>query len=109
MQPFPWRAPEVESKFTLHLHFSFYPLIEECRPTRGGVSFSGYYFLLGRWVSLRNSDSPEGRRGYIAHLEREEFREREFPIEELSALWKTLSAISIPLGNGSTPSMAPTS
>ena len=65
------------------------------------MPFSGYYFGLGSWVNLRSGDYPDQRgRGYIAHLERGgEFREREFPIEQLWALKKTLRAISIPLGS----------
>jgi hypothetical protein len=95
MNPFPWRAPELEIKLALHPRSWFSPVIEQCRPpcVRQLLPHTGYYFGLGSW------DSQEGRRGYIASLEfHSGFREREFPIEDLWELEKTLSAISISLG-----------
>jgi hypothetical protein len=53
MQPFPWRPPELENKFTLHPRFWFVPLIEQCSPPgrQGGVPFPGYYFGLGTGIT----------------------------------------------------------
>ena len=56
----------------------------------------GTYFGLARW---RNAGD---RCGYLATQDfHGEFRECEFPLEELETLEKTLKAISIPLGSAS--------
>ena len=92
MDPFPWHPVGLGLKLALAPYACFDPVLEWYTPPS---DFShGTYFGLARW-----GDADE-RCGYVAIQDfHGEFRECEFPLEELEALEKTLKAISIPLGS----------
>src|SRR4029077_18200081 len=79
-------------KLALAPHAWFGPVLEFYRPPS---DFShGTYFGLARWGHAGD------RCGYLATQDfHGEFRECEFPLEELESLEKTLKAISIPPGS----------
>ena len=92
MSPFAWHPADLSFKLALAPHSWFDPLLEWYTPA--GDFSRGTYFSLARW---RNAGSAGG---YVATQNwKGEFRECEFPLEELEALEKTLKAISIPLGS----------
>ena len=92
MNPFPWHPVDLGLKLALAPYAWFDPVLEWYTPPN---DFShGTYFGLARWG---NADK---RCGYVATQDfRGGFREREFPLEGLEALEKTLKAISIPPGS----------
>jgi hypothetical protein len=91
MNLFPWHPVGLGLKLALAPPSWFDPVLEWYTPPS---DFShGTYFGLARWGNARD------RCGYLATQDfHGEFRECEFPLEELEALEKTLKAISIPLG-----------
>ena len=92
MSPFAWHPADLSFKLALAPHSWFDPLLEWYTPA--GDFSRGTYFSLARW---RNAGSAGG---YVATQNwKGEFRECEFPLEELEALEKTLKAISISLGS----------
>ena len=92
MDPFPWHPVDLGLKRALAPYAWFDPVLEWYTPPS---DFShGTYFGLARW-----GDAGE-RCGYVATQDfHGEFRECEFPLEELESLEKTLKTISIPLGS----------
>ena len=92
MNPFPWHPVDLGLKLALAPYAWFDPVLEWYTPPS---DFShGTYFGLARWGHAGD------RCGYLATQDfHGEFRECEFPLEELEALEKTLKAISIPLGS----------
>src|SRR5882724_6819777 len=79
MNPFPWHPVDLGLKLALAPHAWFDPLLEWYTPPS---DFShGTYFGLARWGHAGD------RRGYLATQDfHGEFRECEFPLEELEAL-----------------------
>jgi len=92
MNPFPWHPVDLGLKLALAPYAWFDPVLEWYTPPS---DFShGTYFGLARWGHAGD------RCGYLATQDfHGEFRECEFPLEELETLEKTLKAISIPLGS----------
>jgi hypothetical protein len=92
MNLFPWHPVDLGLKLALAPYSWFDPVLEWYTPPS---DFShGTYFGLARWGNARD------RCGYLAIQDfHGEFRECEFPLEELETLEKTLKAISIPLGS----------
>ena len=92
MSPFPWHPVDLFLKLALAPHSWFDALLEWY--TRPGDFSRGTYFGLARWGNAGSAG------GYLATQNwKGEFRECEFPLEELEALEKTLKAISISLGS----------
>ena len=82
MSRFPWHPVDLSLKLALAPHSWFDPLLEWYTPA--GDFSRGTYFGLARW---RNAGSAGG---YVATQNwKGEFRECEFPLEELEALEKT--------------------
>ena len=87
MSPFPWHPIELSLKLALAPCGWFDPVLEWYTPPSD--------FSHGTYFGLARCGDAGDRCGYLAS----EFRESEFPLEELEALEKTLQAISIPLGS----------
>ena len=91
MNPFPWHPVDLGLRLALAPHAWFEPVLEWYTPPSD--------FSRAATSAWRARDSGD-RRGYRAMKDfHGEFRECEFPFEELETLEKTLKAISIPLGS----------
>ena len=92
MNPFPWHPVDLGLKLALAPHAWFDPILE-------WYTFPSD-FSHGTYFGLARTGDAGDRCGYLATQDfHGEFRECEFPLEELEALEKTLNAISIPLGS----------
>ena len=91
MNPFPWHPVDLGLKLALAPRGWFEPVLEWYTPPSD--------FSHGTYFGLARTGDAVGRCGYLAIQDfHGEFRECEFPLEELETLEKTLKAISIPLG-----------
>ena len=90
MNPFPWHPVDLGLKLALARHSWFDPVLEWYTPPSD--------FSHGTYFGLARRGDAGDRCGYLATQDfHGEFRECEFPLEELEELEKTLKAISLPL------------
>ena len=90
MNPFPWHPVDLGLKLALARHSWFDPVLEWYTPPSD--------FSHGTYFGLARRGDAGDRCGYLAVQDfHGEFRECEFPLEELEELEKTLKAISLPL------------
>ena len=85
MNPFPWHPVDLGLKLALARHSWFDPVLEWCTPPSD--------FSHGTYFGLARRGDAGDRCGYLATQDfHGEFRECEFPLEELEELEKTLKA-----------------
>jgi hypothetical protein len=98
MNPFPWHPVDLGLKLALAPHAWFDPVLEWYTPPSD--------FSHGTYFGLARCGNKGDRCGYLATQDfHGEFRECEFPLEELEALEKTLNATRFRWDQALVPSM----